>query len=71
MSPTETEAELERIARLIARDLEGRTRTKIDALFRFTLRGFDYDTTIGAIAYGVRVGLLREEGGRLVSGVTD
>ncbi len=62
------ESEIENVARLFARELEGHPRSKMEALFRFTLRGFDYDTAIDAIAYGLRVGLLREEGALLVSG---
>jgi hypothetical protein len=66
-----TQEEIESVARLLVRELDGGPRSKMDMLFRFTLRGFDYDTAIGAIAYGLRVGLLREEGRMLVAGAED
>ncbi|HVY46450.1 MAG TPA: hypothetical protein VHB21_11255 [Minicystis sp.] len=60
-----TDAELDAIARALALGLR-RPTNKTRAIFDFTLRGFDYDSAIAAMSYGLRAGILRERGGGLV-----
>ena len=61
-----SDEDLAEVGRLIASELHARPTEKTRVVFRITLRGYDYDTTIAALAYGLRVGLFREQGRLLV-----
>jgi hypothetical protein len=55
------------VAEILARAVAERSRDRVRVVFELTLRGFDYDTVIDALHYGLRVGLFHQQGSRLVA----